>query len=111
MLQCCNISPTITRLHDFAGTCGYYRGLNKGEGELGCILLPQHKGQGFMTNALQLIIDFGINKMVLNRIWAITSQQNDKAIHLLERLNFIKIGDLPNVETEYELRSSNEHMK
>lgn len=24
------------------GTCGYYRGLDKGEGELGCVLLPQY---------------------------------------------------------------------
>ncbi|MBK5215133.1 MAG: GNAT family N-acetyltransferase, partial [Flavobacteriaceae bacterium] len=29
------------------GTCGYYRGLDKGEGELGCVLLPQFRGQGF----------------------------------------------------------------
>lgn len=28
------------------GTCGYYRGLDKGEGELGCVLLPQYRGQG-----------------------------------------------------------------
>lgn len=86
------------------GTCGYYRGLDKGEGELGCVLLPRYKGQGFMTTAMELAIDFGINFMKLNRIWAITTKQNDKAIRLLTRLDFIKVADLPDNEIEYELR-------
>ncbi|MDO9595339.1 MAG: GNAT family N-acetyltransferase [Lutibacter sp.] len=87
------------------GTCGYYRGLNKGEGELGCVLLPQYRGQGFMTNAMQLAIDFGLKNIGLNRIWAVTSKQNNKAIKLLERLNFIKFTDLPDDEIEYELKN------
>lgn len=87
------------------GTCGYYRGLDKGEGELGCVLLPQFKGQGFMTNAMQLAIDFGLKNMKLKRIWAVTSKQNNQAIKLLERLNFIKLTDLPDDEIEYELKT------
>ncbi|MEJ5091255.1 GNAT family N-acetyltransferase [Sphingobacterium faecium] len=85
------------------GTCGYYRGLDKGEGELGCVLLPQFRGQGFMTNAMQLAIDFGLNNLGLKRIWAITSNENIKAIKLLERLKFIKVVDLEDNEIEYEL--------
>ena len=88
----------------FVGTCGYYRGLDKGEGELGCVLLPQYRGKGFMTPSLQLAIDFGLNNIGLKRIWAKTTRQNDKAIKLLERLNFIKIDDLDDNEVEYELR-------
>ena len=87
------------------GTCGYYRGLDKGEGELGCVLLPQFRGQGFMTNAMLLAIDFGLKNIGLNRIWAITSKQNNQAIKLLELLNFIKLTDLPDDEIEYELKS------
>lgn len=86
------------------GTCGYYRGLDKGEGELGCVLLPQFREQGFMTNAMLLAIDFGLKNMELKRIWAITSIQNIQAIKLLERLNFIKLSDLPDDEIEYELK-------
>ncbi len=86
------------------GVCGYYRGLNKGEGELGCVLLPQYRGQGFMNHALQLAINFGINNIELKRIWAITTVPNIKAIQLLERLNFIKVADLQDEEIEYELR-------
>jgi ribosomal-protein-alanine N-acetyltransferase len=86
------------------GTCGYYRGLDAGEGELGCVLLPQYRGQGFMTSALLLAIEFGLHNIGLNRIWAATSQHNTEAIRLLERLNFIKVADLNGHEVEYELR-------
>jgi ribosomal-protein-alanine N-acetyltransferase len=86
------------------GTCGYYRGLDKGEGELGCVLLPQYRGQGFMTSAMVLAIEFGLNTIGLKRIWAATSQQNKEAIKLLERLDFIKIANLDDNEVEYELK-------
>ena len=85
------------------GTCGYYRGLGKGEGELGCVLLSQYRGQGYMTFALLLAIEFGQNNIGLKRIWARTTKQNEKAIKLIEKLNFIKIADLNNNEVEYEL--------
>lgn len=93
------------------GTCGYYRGLDKGEGELGCVLLPQFRGQGFMTNAMQLAIDFGLKNMELKRIWAITSKENNQAIKLLERLNFIKLTDFPDDEIEYELKKQHDTFK
>lgn len=87
------------------GTCGYYRGFNNDGGELGCVLLPQFRGQGFMTTAMKLAIDFGINNIGLKRIWAITTKQNDNAIKLLERLDFIRIADLQDDEIEYEFRT------
>ncbi len=85
------------------GTCGYYRGLEKGEGELGCVLLSKYRGQGYMTSAMLLAIEFGRNDIGLKRIWAITSKQNEKAIKLIEKLNFIKIAELDDSEIEYEL--------
>jgi ribosomal-protein-alanine N-acetyltransferase len=88
------------------GTCGYYRGLDQGTGELGCVLLPQYRGQGFMTSAMLLAIDFGINTIGLKRVWAITTKQNEKAIKLLEQLNFTKIANLDDNEIEYELRQN-----
>lgn len=86
------------------GTCGYYRGLDQGTGELGCVLLPQYRGQGFMTAAMLLAIDFGINNIGLKRVWAITTKQNKKAIKLLENLDFVKTADLEDNEIEYEFK-------
>lgn len=86
-----------------AGTCGYYRGFENGEGELGCVLLPEFQGKGYMTAAMLLAIDFGFDEMGLKRIWAATNKKNAQAIKLLERLNFTKVGELPDDEVEYEL--------
>lgn len=88
------------------GTCGYYRGFNKGEGELGCVLLPQYKGKGYMTDAMLLAIDFGLQEIKLKRIWAATTKQNVKAIQLLERLGFKKVADLENDEIEFEFNQN-----
>mgnify|MGYP001577193903 CR=1 FL=1 len=85
------------------GTCGYYRGLDKGEGELGCILLPKYRGKGYMTAAMSLAIKFGQNTIGLKRIWAATTKQNEKAVKLLEKLNFRKVAEGSDGEIEYEL--------
>jgi ribosomal-protein-alanine N-acetyltransferase len=96
------ITDNVT--NKIVGTCGYYRGFDKGEGELGCVLLPQYRGQGYMTSAMILVIDFGLHTIGLKRVWAITTKQNEKALQLLEQLYFIKIADLAENEVEYELR-------
>lgn len=88
------------------GTCGYYRGLDKGEGELGCVLLPDYRGPGYMTFAMLLAIEFGLNNIGLKRIWAIATEQNEKAIKLIEKLNFIKVANFDDNEVEYELRQN-----
>ena len=82
------------------GTCGYYRGFESGSGELGCVLLAEYRGKGLMFPALKLAIDFGLNKMKLKRIKAITNKKNIKAIKLLEKLNFKNTTDSED-EIEY----------
>ena len=78
-------------------------GLDKGMGELVCVLLPQFRGQGFMASVALLAIDFGLNTIGLNRVWAIKNKQNEKAIKRLEHIDFNKIADLDYNEMEYEL--------
>ena len=84
------------------GTCGYYRGLESGEGELGCVLLSPFRGKGYMSHAMRLAITFGQKSLRLGRIWAMTTKGNLHAIKLLERLNFIRTADQDD-EIEYEL--------
>ena len=88
--------------NEIIGTLGYYRGFDKGIGELGCVLRPGFRRQGFMTTAMKLATEFGLNAIGLNKIIAITTKQNDKAIKLLERLNFIKTTNLQGDEIEYQ---------
>lgn len=53
---------------------------------------------------MRLVIEFGLNKIGLKRIWSVTTKHNEKAIKLIEKLNFIKIAELGDNEVEYELR-------
>ena len=71
-----------------AGTLGYYRGFENGIGELGCVLKREFYGKGFMTMAMKLVIEFGLNEIGLKNIVSVTSKDNLKAIQLLKRLNF-----------------------
>ncbi len=87
------------------GTCGYYRGFNQEKGELGCVLLPAFRGQGYMSAALKAAIEFGLNHIGLKRVIAITSKQNAKAIKLLDRLGFELVSDLSDDELNYELNN------
>ncbi len=95
--------------NQIVGTCGYYRGFKNNSGELGCVLLPQFRGKGYMSEALRLAAEFGIDHMRLERVWAATSQQNEKAIQLLERIGFSKFAELPGDEVLYELKNGQDY--
>ena len=84
------------------GTCGYYRGFDNETGELGCILLPAFRGRGYMALALKGAITYGLAQMGLKRIIAITTQQNNQAIHLLNRLGFKQVSVLNQDDVIYE---------
>ncbi|MGN7706270.1 GNAT family N-acetyltransferase [Chryseobacterium sp. 22543] len=71
-------------------------------GELGCVLLPQYYGKGYMTQAIKLAVQFGLETIKLAQVGAITSNDNEGAIKLMNRLNFIKVADLPDNEIEYQ---------
>jgi ribosomal-protein-alanine N-acetyltransferase len=83
------------------GTLGYYRGFTNATGELGCVLKSAFRGKGIMGAAIKLAAEFGLNTMGLQKVIAITTKQNTKAINLLERLNFIKTKELGDNELEY----------
>ncbi len=88
------------------GTLGYYRGLGNGVGELGCVLRPGFRGQGFMTAAMKLAIEFGFTTMGLAKIVATTTKQNHRAVKLLARLGFVNMAGLQEDIMEYQLENN-----
>ena len=84
------------------GTLGYYRGFDNGIGELGCVLKSEFHGKGFMTAAMKLAAEFGINYMGLTKVIAITDKNNSNAIKLFNRVGFVKTRDLQENEIEYQ---------
>jgi len=56
--------------------------------EIGYEMLPEFRGNGFMQEALQKVIDFGFEELKFKTIVADTKEQNLKSIKLLEKLGF-----------------------
>lgn len=56
-----------------------------------------------MTAALQLASEYGKNVLELQHIFAVTTSENQKAISLLERLNFVKTENMPEKQVKFEL--------
>jgi ribosomal-protein-alanine N-acetyltransferase len=78
------------------GSCGYYKWLKPDgrQAEIGYDLDPPYWGQGIMTEALTAIIDFGFQKMKLNRIELLVLPKNKRSSGLANKLGFKKEGVL-----------------
>ena len=63
-------------------------------GEVGCELLPEYWGQGYMKEALELILGYGFKSLGLNRIEAICRPDNTRAARLFTGLGFKQEGIL-----------------
>lgn len=79
--------------HSPIGTCGYHKWSRKNhKAEVGYDLSPLAWGQGYMSEALQRIVDFGFGDMELNRIEAMVYPENTASLRLLERHGFVREG-------------------
>jgi ribosomal-protein-alanine N-acetyltransferase len=56
--------------------------------EIGYELLPPYQGKGIMREAVENIISFGFNNMLLKTITAWPMPQNESSVKLLERSGF-----------------------
>ncbi|MEM5879615.1 MAG: GNAT family protein [Candidatus Aenigmatarchaeota archaeon] len=56
--------------------------------ELGYWLAKKYWGQGLMSEAMKLILDFGFNKLKLHKIYARVYKPNKRSSHLLEKFGF-----------------------
>lgn len=72
------------------GSCGFNWWQIEGayRGEVGCELSRDYWGQGYMREALGLIIRYGFHVMYLNRIEALTDPRNERAGKMFRSLGF-----------------------
>lgn len=71
------------------GICLWNFSEDKKTAEVGYDLLPEYFKKGFMTEALQAVIDFGFNTLNLNTIEAFTHLENEASKKLLISNGFI----------------------
>ncbi len=80
------------------GSLGYYKWAPSAEwrhqAEMGYDLAREHWGKGIMAEAMNAVIDFGFEKMELNRIEVFIMPRNKRSIKLIKNLGFKKEGVL-----------------
>ena len=78
------------------GSLGFYKWAPSSEwrhqAEMGYDLVREHWGKGIMTEAMKAVIDFGFEKMELNRIEVFIMPRNKRSIKLVKNLGFKREG-------------------
>ncbi len=73
----------------FIGLIGFWRFVKEHHyAELGYTLMHEQWGQGYMSEAIAAVVDFGFGPLGLHRIQAITRPQNLASIRVLEKNGF-----------------------
>lgn len=91
--------------NEIVGSCGYYRGFSEKTGEIGYILRPAFRGRGIMTEAIKLIVDFGLNSLKLDTIVAYTEPSNLASASVLQRAGFHQVTS-PNENLKFAVKST-----
>lgn len=78
------------------GFCGYHIWfIDHDHAEIGYSLdKNEHKNKGFMTEALEAIIEYGFREMKLNRIEALLAEYNVPSLKLVNKFGFKQEGVL-----------------
>jgi ribosomal-protein-alanine N-acetyltransferase len=76
------------------GTLGYYKWAPTAgyQAEMGYDLGVEHWGKGIMSEAMKAVIDFGFEKMELNRIEVFIMPRNKRSIKMIKSLGFTREG-------------------
>lgn len=79
----------------FIGSAGLHRWNREAHyAEISCDVAHPYWGHGYGQEAMQRILDFGWNRMKLNRIEASVVTGNNRSIHVMEKLGFKQEGTL-----------------
>jgi RimJ/RimL family protein N-acetyltransferase len=68
------------------------------EGEIGFELDPSHWGQGYATEAVQAVLDFGFTQLSHHRIWSWCIADNIGSARVLEKVGMQREGRQREVE-------------
>ena len=79
---------SLKSTNEIVGTCGFYRGYPDNIGEIGYILKTAYRGLGIMTEAVELVADYGLLIMLLSGVIAYTDPANEKSMAVLRRAGF-----------------------
>ena len=84
----------ITRRSDGTVLGGISLRLRDAGAEAGYVLRRQDWGKGYMTEALGAVVDLGLSRTGIFRVWAITNTENLASIRVLEKIGMQREGTL-----------------
>ena len=76
---------------EVVATCGFYRGFDNGVGEVGYVVREAFRGRGIASEAVRLVVAFGLGELGLRAVAAYTSTENLASQAVLARLGFRQV--------------------
>jgi [ribosomal protein S5]-alanine N-acetyltransferase len=71
------------------GTCGFHKwDTRRHHAEIGYDLSPSYWGKGLMVEALRPALNYGFERLALNRVEALVYVHNPQSVRVLEKLGF-----------------------
>jgi RimJ/RimL family protein N-acetyltransferase len=70
------------------GICGFVKRDTLPDADIGFAFLPQFERKGYAFESASAVLEYGVEKLNLKRILAITTHNNASSIRLLEKLGF-----------------------
>ncbi len=90
------------------GICGFVKRDSLPDADIGFAFLPQFERKGFAFESSDAVMNYGREVLGFKRVLAITSQENESSVRLLEKINFKfeRLIKLPHSDEELKLFSS-----
>lgn len=86
-----NWAITLKPDNKLLGIIGHYRiKWEHYRSEIGYMLLPEAHGKGIATEAIQLIVDYGFDKMKMHSLEGVIDPANSASARVLEKNGFVK---------------------
>ena len=86
-----NWAITIKGNPKLIGIIGHYRIQPENHRcEIGYMILPQYNGQGIITEAIKIVLEYGFNNLQMHSIEAIIDPENKASERVLQKNGFVK---------------------
>lgn len=93
--ECINWAITLKENNIAIGAIGFpHFQTQHFRGEIGYTSLPQYNGKGYVTEALQAVLDYGFSTLKLHSIEALVDPENIGSMKVLEKCGFVKEAHL-----------------
>jgi len=90
-----NFAIALRETDQFIGSIGFYRTQwDADRTEIGYILSPEHRGKGYVQEAVQELIRFAFDEIGFHSLEAVIDPRNTSSINVIERAGFVKEGHL-----------------